>query len=68
MLFFLALAFIFFRIFEAIASPLNLESSWQSRYSTASCCLMEWPSKDILISLKPLVFEKRMDLVLSSPK
>ena len=27
---------------------------------------MEWPAKDVLISLKPLVFEKRMDLVLSS--
>ena len=31
---------------------------------------MEWPTKVIyiLISLKPLVFEKRMDLVLSYPK
>ena len=29
---------------------------------------MEWPAKDILISLEPLVFEKSMDLVLSSPK
>ena len=29
---------------------------------------MEWPAKDVLISLKPLVFEKRTDLVLSSPK
>ena len=29
---------------------------------------MEWPAKDILISFKPLVFEKRMDLVLSSPE
>ena len=63
-----SLAFIFFRSFEAIVSPLNLESSWQPRYSTVSCCLMEWPAKDILISFKPLVFEKRMDLVLSSPK
>ena len=63
-----SLAFIFFRTFEAIASSLNLESSWQPRYSTVSCCLMEWPAKDILISFKPLVFEKRMDLVLSSPK
>ena len=62
------LAFMFFRTFEAIASPLNLESSWQPRYSTVLCCLMEWPAKDILISLEPLVFEKSMDLVLSSPK
>ena len=38
-----SLAFIFFRSFEAIVSPLNLESSWQPRYSTVSCCLMEWP-------------------------
>ena len=30
--------------------------------------LMEWPAKAILIFLKPLVFEKRMDLALSSPK
>ena len=59
---------LFFRTFEAIASPLTLESSWQPRYSTVSCCLMEWLTKDILISFKPLVFEKRMDLVLSSPK
>ena len=29
---------------------------------------MEWPTKDILISFKPLAFEMRMDLVLSSPK
>ena len=63
-----SLAFIFLRAFEAIASPLNLESSWQPRYSTISCCLMEWPAKYILISFKPLVFENRMDLVLSSPK
>ena len=46
-----------------IASPLNLESSWQPRYCTVLCCLMEWSTKDILISFKPLVFEKRMDLV-----
>ena len=63
-----SLAFIFFRTFEAIASPLNLESSWQPSYSTVSCCLMQWLAKDILISLKSLVFGKRMDLVLSSPK
>ena len=36
----LSLAFFFFRTFEAIASPLDLESSWQPRYSTVSCCLM----------------------------
>ena len=60
-----SLAFIFLRTFEAIASPLNLESSWQPRYSTVSRCLMKWPTKDILISLKPLVFEKRMNLVWS---
>ena len=53
---------------EAIASPLNLESSWQLTYCTVSSCLMEWPPKYILISLKRLVFEKRMDLVLSPPK
>ena len=29
---------------------------------------MEWPAKGISISLIPLVFENRMDLVLSSPK
>ena len=63
-----SLAFIFFRAFEAIDFPLNLESSWQPRYSTVSCCFMEWPAKDILISFKPFVFEKRMDLVLSSPE
>ena len=56
-------AFIFFRTHEVIASPLNLESSWQPRWSTGSCCLMEWPAKDTLISLKPLAFEKRMDLL-----
>ena len=40
--------FVFFFTFEAIASPLNLESSWQPRYSTTvSYCLMEWPGKDI---------------------
>ena len=54
--------------FETISSPLNLELSWQPRYSVVLYCLMEWPTKDTLISLKPLVFEKRMDLVLSSPK
>ena len=51
-----------------MASPLSLEPSWQPRYSTVSCCLMENPAKLILISFKPLVFVKRMDLVLSSPK
>ena len=29
---------------------------------------MKWPTKDISIPLKPLVFEKRVDLVSSSPK
>ena len=29
---------------------------------------MEWPAKDILISLNSFAFEKRMDLVLSSPE
>ena len=62
------LAFIFFRTFEDIASPLNSESSWQPLHSNYSFCLMEWPAKDTLTSLKPLVFENRMDLVLSSPK
>ena len=41
---------------------------WQPRYSTVSCCLMEWSTKDILISFKPFVFEKIMYLVLISPK
>ena len=41
----------FFSTFEAIAFPLNLKTSWQPRYSTVSYCLMEWPPKDILISL-----------------
>ena len=59
---------LFFFQLEAIVSPLNLESGFQPRYSTVLCCLMEWPAKDILISPKPLVHEKRMDLVLSSPK
>ena len=58
----------FFQDFEVITSPLNLESSWQPRYSTVSCFLVEWPAKDIPIFLKPLISEKRMDLVLSSPK
>ena len=40
----------FFRAFEAIAFLLNLYSSWQLRYPTVSCCLMEWPAKGILIS------------------
>ena len=40
----------FFRAFEAIAFLLNLYSSWQLRYSTVLCCLMEWPAKGILIS------------------
>ena len=33
-----------------------------------SCCLMGWPAKYILISLKSLLFEKRMDLVWSPLK
>ena len=40
-----SLAFTYFRNFEAITSPLNLELSWQPSYSTVSCCLMEWPAK-----------------------
>ena len=36
----------FFRTFEAIASPLNLKSSGQPRYSTVSCCLIDWPAED----------------------
>ena len=59
---------LFFRTFEAIRSPLKLESSWQPRYSNDLSYLMEWPAKDMLISPKPLAFEKRMDLLLSSPK
>ena len=54
--------------FEDIASPLNLESRWQPRYSTVLFWLMEWPTKDILISLEPLAFEKKMDLVLVFPE
>ena len=42
-----SLAFIFGRTFDANASPRNLESSWQARNSTVSCCLMEYPAKDI---------------------
>ena len=61
-------AFIFFRTFPAIAFSLKLESSWKPRYSTVLCWLMEWPTKNILISIKPLAFEKRTDLVLCSPK
>ena len=57
--------FIFSKTFEAITSPLILESSWLLRYSTLSSCLMEWLAKDISISL---VFEKRMDLVFSEMK
>ena len=56
-----SLAFVFFRSFESITFPLNLESSWQPRYTTVSCCFMESPTKDMLLSLKLLVFEKRMD-------
>ena len=62
------LAFIFQRTFEAIASPLNLESNQQPSYSTVLCYLIEWPAKNILVSLKPVALEKRMDLVLLSPK
>lgn len=36
-----SLTFIFFRSFEAIASPLDFESRWRQRYSTASCSLMQ---------------------------
>ena len=63
-----SLAFFFFKTFEAIASPLKLESSWQRMRNTVPYCLIEWAAKDILIYLKHLVFEKRLDLVLSSPK
>ena len=61
---------LFFGNSEAVASPLNLKSSWQPRYSTASCCLFYCfvSVKDTLTLFKPLVFEKRMDLVLYSPK
>ena len=41
----------FFRAFEAIAFLLNLYSSWQLRYSTVSCCLMEWPAKEYWFTL-----------------
>ena len=63
-----SLTFFFFKTFEAIASPLKLESSWQRMRNTVPYCLIEWAAKDILIYLKHLVFEKRLDLVLSSPK
>ena len=57
----------FLRNFETISSPLNLESSQQTRYSTVSCCLMAWSAKDTLISFKPLVFEQGMGVFFSSP-
>ena len=63
-----SLTFISFKTFKIIASPINLESSLQLSCFAISCYLMEWSAKDVLISLKPLVFERRMDLVLSSPK
>ena len=40
-----SLGFIFFSNFEAIASPLNLDSSWKPSYSTVSCCLMHGPQR-----------------------
>ena len=55
----ISLVFIFFRTLQAVASPLNLESSCEPRYSTVLCYLMEWPAKDILISPKPLSSLKR---------
>ena len=58
---------IFFRAFEAVASPLDLESSWQPRYSTALCCQIQLPT-NILICFKPFVLEMRMEEVLSTPK
>ena len=58
----------FFKTFEAIASPLNLELRWLRMYTTVPYCLIKWPAKDILIYFKHLAFEKRLDLVLSSPK
>ena len=42
------MAVIFLRTFDVIASPLNLETSWQPRYSTVSCYLM--PVKVIVFS------------------
>ena len=41
---------------------------WQPRYSKVSCCLMKSSKTDVLISVIPSTFEKRMDLVSSSPK
>ena len=52
--------------FEAIASSLNLESSWQPRYCFV--LLKEMARKGYINYFKPLHFEKRMDLVPSSPK
>ena len=57
------LAFFFVSTFEASASPLNLESIWQTRYGILSCCLIKWRTK-ILISIKLFSLEKRMDFVL----
>ena len=49
-----SLTFIFFRSFEAIASPLNLGSSWQPRYSTVSSCswlsMSHWNSDENSLS------------------
>ena len=61
-------AFSFFRNFRAIASPLNLRSSWQPRYYIVSCCLMRWIAKNILIPIKAFVLENKTDLNLFSPK
>ena len=47
---------------------LFFEGPWNFWYSTVSCCLMGWPAKDISVFHKPLAFEKRMNLFLSSPK
>ena len=42
-----SLVVLFLMIFDANALEINLESSWKLRFSTVSCCLMEYPSKAI---------------------
>lgn len=50
-----------FWTFEAIDFPLNSELGWQPRLS-------HWSEQNILILTKPFTSERRIDLVLSSPR
>lgn len=54
-----SLAFIFFRTFGAIVSPLNLETSYQPMFSNV---FQKFPVKDILTSFKPSIFKIRMEI------